>query len=316
MGAGIIYTAQAFAYNGVRGLGNAVGPATWAGIGMCTSFTWGVVLFKESVDSVPGCLGSLAVLMLGIFGVALSPTDIPQKIASLLTGDSSFVTDAADKKEQLQPLQTKLSLNGVTVTEPPPAISRRQGLLCALAVGLIDGSLMVPFKAFAASQPASSDHVSAIYLASLGAGLLVVAPTFSLCYVLVVGRGKFPPLRFKEGSLAGFSTGLFWGVANLGSVQATKYLGMSLGNWPCLAAWNAPAHAFVGDLLFGRFPSHTNVRVHQRRMGHRVLQGDGGPAKHWDVLPLHSHHHYWRDAPHAIFVVMTKIDNRSIITAK
>ena len=33
LAAGIIYTAQAFAYNGVRGLGNAVGPATWAGIG-------------------------------------------------------------------------------------------------------------------------------------------------------------------------------------------------------------------------------------------------------------------------------------------
>jgi hypothetical protein len=40
MGAGIIYIAQSFAYNGVRGLGNAVGPATWAGLGMCVSFVW------------------------------------------------------------------------------------------------------------------------------------------------------------------------------------------------------------------------------------------------------------------------------------
>jgi hypothetical protein len=40
VGAGIIYVAQAFAYNGVRGLGSAVGPATWAGLGMCVSFIW------------------------------------------------------------------------------------------------------------------------------------------------------------------------------------------------------------------------------------------------------------------------------------
>ena len=41
LGAAIIYVAQAFAYNGVRGLGSAVGPATWAGLGMCVSFVWG-----------------------------------------------------------------------------------------------------------------------------------------------------------------------------------------------------------------------------------------------------------------------------------
>ena len=29
--------------------------------------------------------------------------------------------------------------------------------------------------------------------------------------------------------LAGFATGLFWGVANTGSIHATKFLGMSLG---------------------------------------------------------------------------------------
>jgi glucose uptake protein GlcU len=211
--------------------------------GMVTSFTWGVGLFHEDVASVSGCIGSLVMLMLGIFGVALSPTDVPQKIASLLTGDLSYVTEAkaksCEEKKQRTPLLSEplisVSVNNGDAAAAPPApaapvaISRQQGLMCALVVGLVDGSLMVPYKAFAATAPQDSRETENIYFTSLGAGLLVVAPTFSVIYVLVVCRGKFPPLKFREGSVAGFATGLFWGVANLGSVQATKYLGMSLG---------------------------------------------------------------------------------------
>jgi hypothetical protein len=250
MAAAIIYTAQAFAYNGVRGLGNAVGPATWAGIGMVTSFTWGAGLFHENVASVSGCVGSLVVLMLGIFGVALSPTDIPQQIASMLTGNRKFVTDARAKafeeKEQRTPLLSEplisVSVNDDGSAAPAPkqaapvVISRQQGLACALVVGLVDGSLMVPYKAFSSTAPAGSLETENIYIASMGAGLLIIAPVFSVIYILVVCRGKLPPLKFKEGCVAGFATGLFWGVANLGSVQATKFLGMSLG-FPLTQTW-------------------------------------------------------------------------------
>ena len=157
MGAAIIYVAQAFAYNGVRGLGNAVGPATWAGIGMCVSFTWGVGLYREGVGSVGECIAALAVLVSGIFGVALSPTTLPQQILACLNGGKPNVTTntpLASRDGRDESVATILaSVPDVTANEDKkaeeaPTISRRQGLMCALMVGLVDGSLMVPYKAF------------------------------------------------------------------------------------------------------------------------------------------------------------------------
>ena len=221
--------------------------------GVCTHR--GVTLFREGVRSVGECIGALVILVTGIFGVALSPTELPNKVAHRCcaeqggthgstplsshadTGRSSSSQFKAAEAIELATAGTNAATEAGEKAAPikqenaagAPAISRRVGLLCALVVGLVDGSLMVPYKSFlddprfsrpassntttttsaaasaaasiAASSVTTSDRgvsVENSYIVSLGVGLLMVAPAFSVLYIVGANGCRVPQLKFSQ----------------------------------------------------------------------------------------------------------------------
>ena len=71
-GASIMTATQLCAWPAIQSLGAAVGPGVWCGIGMLTSFAWGVLVFGETLHSPPLAAFALLALVAGVGGVAAS----------------------------------------------------------------------------------------------------------------------------------------------------------------------------------------------------------------------------------------------------
>ncbi|CAM6002628.1 unnamed protein product [Sphagnum balticum] len=112
-------------------------------------------------------------------------------------------------------------------------------VFCALT-GVVDGSLMVPFKLSLASTTSSSSSSSSSaveslrYSASLGLVSAAVAPALLLLYMLLcVSPARRDAVLNREALRVAFfpgvSSGTLWATANIMSVTATAHLGIRVG---------------------------------------------------------------------------------------
>ena len=150
------------------------------GVGMLTSVMWGVIVFGETPQEPRALLGALA-LVIGTGGVAAARAtadDEPPRPTTAKAADD----DAAELLEGGAP-------------SPPPAdgaARRRAGIALAVATGLLDGSLMAPFRA---CELSGGDPTS--YLVSFGLALpFVSAPS------LVEGPRGNRTRRFRGDGIA------------------------------------------------------------------------------------------------------------------
>lgn len=213
-------SSQVFAYKGIQILGYAVGPAIWIGVSICMSFMWGVVAFGEEVNSAVGAFAAIAVLLIG---VALAAT-------------SSKISDLDQKKARDMLVQEKP--DGAE-TKDAPAGNAVFGFMCALGVGLTNGSTMVPLSCFQKgcfgiekfNADAYDGEIAALaFLPSLALGILVVQPImFALYWGPSIAKGVRPQFHFKAVALPAFLTGLYWGMGNFNAMFATVYLGQTIG---------------------------------------------------------------------------------------
>eukprot|EP00128_Syssomonas_multiformis_P007969 Colp12_sorted_trinity150504_noHs@12248 len=229
LGAVLWVTSQAFGFVAVTNLGFAVAPAVWAGLTMVVSFLWGVLAFDQEVKSAG--LSALALVVL-CFGVSLAAS-CQSPLPSLIEGwFNKGARTAADIKAS-QPLMGNRKIN--ETEEAPPKTLRQKliGLAAAVALGLENGSLMVPFhyynKHLTDDLGLASDANTAIsYLVSFSAGVAIVTPIIFGLYCALVLR-KIPPLHLRAVGPAGLLTGLYWAMGNFAATYATYYLGNTVG---------------------------------------------------------------------------------------
>lgn len=119
--------------------GAAVTATVLSGTGIITSFWWAAQEFKEPVTSPVLAGTGLMTLLIGGFVCSIANTDIPRKVLQLWTADES--------KPDKPPSSPAVCAS--------PATSRYQtrlvatGVLLAFLAGLVDGTLMLPFKMYA-----------------------------------------------------------------------------------------------------------------------------------------------------------------------
>ena len=160
VGALCLTATQIFAWPAIQALGAAVGPGIWCGIGMVSSFIWGVVIFGETMPSPTLAAGALCGLVVGVAAVATSQavaqraaaataTELPPASELQSTADASAECVESGVDESRQPM--KAAGDTSTVEEVTAMVSGSGlagGVLCAVCTGLLDGSLMAPFSAF------------------------------------------------------------------------------------------------------------------------------------------------------------------------
>ena len=220
LGSFFIFMIGVFSYNAVSRVGVSLGPASWASVGMCTAFVIGLIIFDETIDNLLYACIAMCLLVIGITSVVLSKG--ASKKGEEDTGEESekMMTEEKDENgvhglelEMSSPLhdikrmddiyndhnkssdssisddkrRRKSIIDETTSTEDQEYFL---GFLYCLLTGLIDGSLMVPFKISFPTYPGTDTPVNGLgplknginYLSNFGVASLVVMPGAYLLY--------------------------------------------------------------------------------------------------------------------------------------
>jgi len=220
-----------------QALGVGAAPAIWCGLGMGTSFVWGAAAFGEPIRNVVGAVFALIALALGIAIVASAQTPVPSKVKAWL-----------------------YSLPESPAIGQPPQGQLVKGMLLTLLMGIIDGSLMAPFKFFLtrsdAVGPAASE-LSYVYIEAFGIMVLCFFPIYLIMqfiiWRIIQGNLRGIVLGMRLSFWPGMWTGVFWALGNACSVHASEYLGVALG-FP-LTQSCVVICALWGIVLFGEMRS-------------------------------------------------------------
>jgi len=118
------------------------------------------------------------------------------------------------------------------------------GILCAMGLGILYGSMMVPAKLV------SEDEQGFPYVVSFAIGAAIVTLIDAPLYFgIQIFRGKgTPDFCFKVAAIPGIVSGLVWNAGNICSIFAVKYLGMAIG-FP-LTQTDLLVFGFWGMLLY------------------------------------------------------------------
>jgi glucose uptake protein GlcU len=274
VGAAVLTGTQLFAWPAIQRLGAAVGPGIWCGVGMLTSFLWGVFVFHEPFKTPALAVMALVMLVGGVGGVASSQV--------LNHRDASNQPPPPSQPPPLSPAAEELDGSGssaVVSASASPALPLERpseplsalvlGVACALGTGLLDGSLMAPFSSYKTSLGlAPGDQVALRYLGGFALALPVVALLPLLLALLVEHLrqgarstrrllpldGRRSPARFLNLScaLSGMSCGALWAAGNVLSVHASMRLGQAVG-FP-LTQVCVVISALWGIFFFGELP--------------------------------------------------------------
>lgn len=246
MGAVDISLIQLLAFAACYRLGIAAAPSIWCGIGMASSFVWGLIIFHEPVRSVPGAAVALVTLALGIPLCASAQTELPKALVGAMRKASA-------------PRRAHEQRSAASQQSKSTRMACREfacGLGITVCVGLLDGSLMAPYKLFMLHSEGASRGLTYAYAESFGLSLLGLTPL-----LLAVQAALW---RQQHGALSGFAaasracalpgalTGCFWATANICSIHASEYLGVALGfplTQSCIIV-----NALWGVMLFGEMP--------------------------------------------------------------
>lgn len=237
-GAMILTATQRCAWPAIRILGASVGPGLWCGVGMMTSFFWGVVAFGETPREPEASVG-IAALAVGVAGVAAA------QVAAARGTDGGGEKDDDDDGVELVAKK-----DDAAAAEAPGggvATPLGRGFFLAVATGVLDGSLMAPFRAYAST--ARGDPTKTSYFLSFAAGLpLVCVPS------LVLARRRGATLS-PGGARAGVAAGALWAVGNFAGVHATAGLGQAVGfplTQVCVLVSAGLGMTFFGELAAPR----------------------------------------------------------------
>jgi len=209
IGAALWVPASILSIAAINNLGMSIAVGTWAGVTIVVSFVWGVILGQE-VKSITLSIVALLLLIIGILGLSLSST-------SLISGKKQepFV-----QREEAPLISNPPDVNG-DITPENPIKKRIIGFSCAILLGLMNGSMMVPTKFL----PENAKGIN--YVVSFSIGVVIVTPICAVIYFLI--RRQEPVFHIKVAFLPGLITGLLWSVGNFCSIYATMYLGLTVG---------------------------------------------------------------------------------------
>ncbi|KAL7563908.1 hypothetical protein ACA910_008040 [Epithemia clementina (nom. ined.)] len=233
------------AFQTVQHLGYAKGPAIWASVGMIFSFMIGALAFDEIVTNVASAVIGVTCLIVGVvFVISCQPSKnetaaptystLPVVVEEEET-DGIELPKIQDDEEQEGPTTEKPSehdstntINNFVHDTATSAALFVWGISLGVLTGLVDGSLMVPFKLTHSITGLEIDQ----YLASFGMSSLITTPIiFALYYLhttVVMKSFTISRDQMKLSMVPGILNGILWGLANFMSVTATYHMSMRI----------------------------------------------------------------------------------------
>ena len=253
------------AFQTVQQVGYAKGPAIWATVGMVFSFCIGAFVFDETITHMVSAVLSIPSL---ITGMLLIISCQPNKaVATVAAEEHAYSTIRVDEEDGTKhesglweggeiELKTVNGCNQIITTTDnivrDASITKKRnnqrddsslcnkqnslGLVLGILTGIVDGSLMVPFKMTGSSTMMETYQ----YLVSFGFSSLVTTPVVLALYYIYLSifeasgasRGEnesaFSKKQMRLSMIPGVLNGVLWGLANTMSVTATFHLSMRI----------------------------------------------------------------------------------------
>mmetsp|Transcript_13181 Transcript_13181/g.37128 ORF Transcript_13181/g.37128 Transcript_13181/m.37128 type:complete len:378 (-) Transcript_13181:359-1492(-) len=260
LGASIWVFNGIFAIMAVQMAGLGVSQSLWSGLSIFVSFIWGAYVFHEPIKDYNVSIAGLMVMALGMMGIGYASSPKPQTAiplrrprhehdeedaTPLITdedGQSSGSEDSLTHRKESQGSSDgsigadSFEADGSQMVVRPAGNGkysfrnqrRATGLLCAVYVGVANGSFMVPFK----KVPNTVKGIE--YLPSFGIGAMLVTVgivTVYFCYIKLALGKEVPSFQWEVAHKPAFLTGILWSLGNFFSIYATQYLGLAVG-WP------------------------------------------------------------------------------------
>ena len=183
--------ANCFSFIAIKHIGMAISVSIWAGISVLVSFAWGIIVFPES-NKFNMIYGGISI---GLLVIGVTTISIPSYISSDKTRKNKII-----------------------------------GTVCAIIMGLFNGSLFVPFQYLSqrdTSEVSQLDGSEIAFLFPFAISSLTIS-IFLLIFTLCIKRSliKFPGIGASLLVLASGSLLLFGTVC---SIYAVAFLGISIG---------------------------------------------------------------------------------------
>jgi len=238
-GAALWVAGSVLAISAINYIGMAIAQGTWSGITIVVSFAWGAFAFSEVIDNWYLTILGLCMLLVGIGGISmcnkqwkvngpkflyLFPCLIPKDVDML--GDETPSIQESEEEEKTTSLEEidEMELKGSEESSgrKPNLLA---GLVCAGALGLLNGTMMVP------SSLTPEEDQGIPYAVSFGIGVAIITSLYAPVYfVIQYVRGKgLPQFHVRVAALPGICAGILWNVGNVCSIYATLYLGLTIG---------------------------------------------------------------------------------------
>lgn len=231
VGAATLTCVQIFAWPAIQRLGAAVGPGIWCGVGMATSFVWGVLVFEERMRSPPLVAAALVALAAGVAAsqalAAGRQGDLDSEGALAAVDSAAGEASGAAPPEHETPPSTPSRVEPLALPLLRWRFPRTKLIVigCALCTGVLDGSLMAPFSASLREPsrapslgdervPAKDEELVALsYLSSFTLGLPLIALPALFCLTAaqsalaarrgaagtsVISTQRVPPVRLTS----------------------------------------------------------------------------------------------------------------------
>jgi glucose uptake protein GlcU len=258
VGAALWVPASILSIFAIKYAGLSISQGIWSGSSIIVSFLWGAIFYPmidphkddkgknntDEVKSFPLSAVALFVLCVGILGLSLSGTqtiaDMQYKfpfIDSLFarcrkptrksklginSGGGHYATipgaEAHSDDEECVDEEDDL----IEIEEQPLTIKERLfGMFCAIALGIPNGSMLVPLRL----SPADAQGIN--YMVSFGIGVVCVTPVLALIYFVL--KREVPVFHPRVALVPGLLAGFVWNLGNFSSIYATLYLGLTIG---------------------------------------------------------------------------------------
>jgi len=227
----------------IKSAGLAIGMGIGSSFIVLVSFTWGIFIFQERVESRVDASLAILLMMAGLWGMAYysSPKaqiemdhDIVESVE--YRGVHGHSSDVADEEESFHEESDVYD----DVTEPSPDVAicgrkvsrRKLGMAAAVFNGAWGGSIMVPMK-FA---PADANGRGYVISFAIGASIVTLF-LWLLRYSYNVGRTRsvvkaydaLPSFHLRVMWLPGALSGTLWSIGNFFSILSVEHLGEGVG---------------------------------------------------------------------------------------
>ena len=260
----------AFGILAIRNAGMAVAVGTWASVMVLINFFWGLLIFREPVNSFPRACIAFGALICGLVGmskfsaVAKNPPSGPvsngvrseielqpsSSISASVAGNLSSRrrVDCEDMTPMLPLDDTENDSSSMGFEENDkqakaghinvlglPLTKRNFGILCAVLNGILAGSSLIPMHFAKAHGCYGFSFILSFGSGSLAANIALWVLYFIYVYnsegtTLVGACAMMPPLYLKELWFRGLLAGFLITVAMFSSIMAISFLGQGVGN--------------------------------------------------------------------------------------